>query len=406
MHAGAHALAGKLLVTSVPQPHPSSGTSAPLRRAMSLLLVEDDRADARLVTEFLRRSRFFAHDITAATDQAEAIACAGEKPFDLVILDYWLRTEASLPLSSSWTAAFAGLPILLVTSVDVADIQSLALACGASGYLHKNDLSPSSLDAVIRTLLHSRQSEQRLRDTLSHRPAEAGKPRETAQGSSLNVVSTLNAVHGFAQLLASDTRDVLPGADTAGYIDLIKQGSETLIDIFHGYLSRAEAGDGAPRLVFQHEDIGKIIKSVALTTQHQCHDKGHTLLVSTIGGPVHADVDKMAIYQMLLNLVTNAVKFSPRETTITLVLTDLGDRFDISLGDQGIGMSRDEVATALKRCSFGMAPAGIPEPGLGLGLLVVSSIVEMHGGEMRIDSLKGWGTTVHVTLPVRRARLN
>ena len=382
----------------------SSQTSA--RRAMSVLLVEDDRADARLVTEFLRRSRFFNHEIIPAGDQTEAIGLASERSFDLVILDYWLRTQASLPLSAGWAAAFPSMPILLVTSVDVADVQSLALSCGANGYLHKNDLSPSALDAVIRTLLHSRQSEQRLRQTLSLRPQDAGRLRENVHEMSHEALSTLNAAHGFAQILSSDSRDVIPGADTAGYIDLIRQGSETLIDILHSYLSRAETADGVPRLVFQREDIGKIIKSVALTAQHQCHDKGHALLVSTIGGPVHAEVDKTAVYQMLLNLLTNAIKYSPRETMIALVLTDLGDRFKVSLSDQGIGMTTEETAFALQRYARNVTPAEISAPGHGLGLAVVSSIVEMHGGELQIDSVKGGGTTVHVTLPVRRARLN
>ena len=376
------------------------------RRAMSILLVEDDNADARLMTEFLIRSRFFGHEVTRVTDQGQAVAAAPDKTFDLIILDYWLRTQASLPLSADWGAAFAQTPILLVTSVDVADIQSLAMSCGADGYLHKNDLSPSALDAVIRTLLHARQNEERLLEALAQKHQIAGKLRDNMAEMGHEVLSTLNAVHGFAQILSTDSRDVAPGADTSGYIDLIKQGSETLIDILHSYLTRAEAPEKSPKLTFRLEDIGKIIKSVALTAQHQCSGLGHTLLVSVIGGPVHAEVDKTALYQMLLNLVTNAIKYSPRETTMTLVLTDMGERFRIALSDQGIGMSKEEIALALQRYVRLATPEQIAAPGHGLGLAVVSSIVEMHGGEMQIESAKGWGTTVNVTLPVKRARLN
>ena len=383
------------------------GQAAPApRRPMSVLLVEDDNADARLLTEFLIRSRFFAHEVTRVTDQAAAVAAAPDKKFELVILDYWLRTQASLPLGADWAAAFHQTPILLVTSVDAADIQSLALACGADGYLHKNDLSPSALDAVIRTLLHARQTEGRLLAALAQKPNAAGKLRENRAETSHDALSTLNAVHGFAQILSSDSRDVIPGADTSSYIDLIKQGSETLIDILHGYLTRAENPEKTPKLTFRLEDIGKIIKSVALTAQHQCSGMGHTLLVSVIGGPVHAEVDKTAIYQMLLNLVTNAVKYSPRETTMTLVLTDMGERFRIALSDQGVGMSKDEIAAAMQRHMRPPRPEEIDAPGRGLGLAVVSSIVEMHGGAMHIESEKGWGATVNVTLPVKRARLN
>ena len=164
---------------------------------MALLLVEDDAADARLVTEFLARSRFFAHDIARAPDQAAAVALAGDTRFDVVILDYWLRTQASLPLSASWSSAFGNAPIVLVTSVDAADIQALALSCGASGYLHKNDLSPSALDAVIRTMLHARQSETRLRAALSEKSESAahGAIQNNRQAMNHEALSTLNAAY-------------------------------------------------------------------------------------------------------------------------------------------------------------------------------------------------------------------
>jgi signal transduction histidine kinase len=378
---------------------------------MTLLLVEDDHADARLVTEFLIRSRFFEHEVVRAASQAEALALGEDRTFDLVILDYWLRTEASLPLNRSWAATFPGAPILLVTSVDASDIQALALSCGATGYLHKNDLSPSALDAVIRTMLHACESERKLRETLAGQPGEPNAARaaahdETAHGKSREVLSTLNAMHGFARLLSTDSRDVLPGMDTAGYIDLLKQGSDTLVDILRSYLSRATSADGAPKLVFQRADIGKIIKSAALTVQHQCHDRGHTLLESTIGGPVQAEVDKAAIYQMLLILLTNAVKRSPRESTITIVLTDMGERCKVAVSDQGVGMTKEEAASALARSARILTTAEIVQPGPGQGLAVVASIAELHRGSVDIESTKGWGTTVEVTLPVKRARLN
>ena len=112
MVAGDPAAAAMSDPASLVSPAPPGGQPS-ARRVMSVLLVEDDRSDARLLTEFLRRSRFFDHAITAAGDQDAAIALSREKPFDLVILDYWLRTQASLPLSPGWSAAFPAVPILL-----------------------------------------------------------------------------------------------------------------------------------------------------------------------------------------------------------------------------------------------------------------------------------------------------
>ena len=399
------------------------------RQPMTVLLVEDDAADARLMTEFLSRSRFFEYRITLAACAADALALGRDHAFDVLVLDYWLRGEASLPLRPDWDNVFAAVPTLLVTSVDAADIQSLALDCGARAYLHKNDASPSALDAVIRTMLHVRARAPQLAwpAAASGGAAAAGARQAAGEGT----LAALADMHGFARVLSAGTRDIVPGAESAGYMELIRQGSETLIDILRGYLHRSASGASA-RPDFARTDVGNIVSSVALTTRHRCAEKGHTLLVSTIGGPVLAEVDKAVVFQMLLCLISNAVKFSPRESTITLVLADRKDHCTIAVSDQGIGMSRETVTLALERARAMMASPAVAarllggqashglgerfgdEPGeaLGeglrerLGLAFVAIVVELHRGTIDIESVEAMGTRVLVTLPVRRARVN
>jgi signal transduction histidine kinase len=384
------------------------------REPMTVLLVEDDDADARLMGEFLNRSRYFDYRLTRAMNQAEAIALGADQDFDFVILDYWLRSQASLPLTEDWGGIFGGLPILLVTSVDVADIQALALDCGANGYLHKNDLSPSALDAVIRTMLHDRaRGAPQSRGTAA--VADTDPSHDRRESVPRAALSALADVHGFTRFLSTESRDVLPSFDTAGYIELVRQCTDTLIDILRGFILRAENREKAPRPAFARADVGKVVASAALTLQHHCEAKRQTLLVSTIGGPIVAEIDKAALYQALVNLIANAIAFSPRDTTLTLVLTDMGDHFKLALSDQGVGMKPAELAKVVERARLLVSPeelaalhgiATAQPPTKGLGLAVVATIVEMHDGRFDIESRPGWGTTVTLRLPVKRPRLN
>ena len=113
---------------------------------------------------------------------------------------------------------------------------------------------------------------------------------------------------------------------------------------------------------------------------------------------MHGDPGKLQ--QMLLNLMSNAVKFTDPGGSVTVTAEAAGDgRVMLQVADTGIGMSRDEIPTAL--AVFGQVDSRLARryEGTGLGLPLVRAIVELHGGEIVIDSAVGEGTTVTVLLP-------
>jgi len=113
---------------------------------------------------------------------------------------------------------------------------------------------------------------------------------------------------------------------------------------------------------------------------------------------MHAD--PRSVRQILLNLMSNAVKFTPHFGTITLSVRRSGDTgIALQVADSGIGMSPEEIVKALE--PYGQVESDLSKKhkGTGLGLPLVKSLAELHGGSMRVESERGKGTTVTVFLP-------
>lgn len=376
------------------------------RIPLVVLLVEDDPADAKIMRRFLEKSRFFNMSVTHASDMPSARGELSNAHFDVLILDYWMRAEPSLSVLGNDGDLICDVPAVVVSSVDVADVQAIGLQAGALGYLHKNDLSSSTMDAVLRTLLHTRLKEMRLKQSLITSERDERELRGQVEEMAHEVLSTLNAVHGFAELMEVGGKAADMRIDTTRYPQLIKQGSERVIALVQRYLANIDTENFCAELIYEQIDVTDVARAAFQTMQGQCQKRGQNLELITEPGELMAEVDSTAMYQMLVNLIGNASKYSAEHSPIRVALVDLGPDIKVQVIDQGIGMTEIEVGVALRRYARVMAPSELVATGHGLGMTIVTSIVDLHSGSIAIESAKGWGTTVTVTLPKVRPEFN
>jgi len=125
------------------------------------------------------------------------------------------------------------------------------------------------------------------------------------------------------------------------------------------------------------------------------------LLVPVDVGAIEAD--ELRFKQVVVNLLTNAVKFTPAGGTISVEVTGTDDRVVLEVRDSGIGIATEDQPLVFERFFRGAAAADGAVSGSGLGLAVVKAIVDAHAGVVGVDSAEGKGTTVRVELPVRQA---
>ena len=117
-------------------------------------------------------------------------------------------------------------------------------------------------------------------------------------------------------------------------------------------------------------------------------------------GPIMVEGEEASLRQVIVNLVTNALTYTPQTATITVHAASLVDKVVLEVEDTGPGMSPDDASKAFDR--FWRAEASRTRPGSGLGLSIVAGIVAAHGGEVTLASDKSRGTAVRVVLPLTR----
>jgi two-component system cell cycle sensor histidine kinase PleC len=208
----------------------------------------------------------------------------------------------------------------------------------------------------------------------------------------------LNAIIGFSDMLGSQT--VTSPEKVTQYAGYIKQAAEHLLALINGILDVSKIQAGKLSVDREPVDFPPILASCLLITEAKAREK--TIAVESIISPSLPRIfgDQLRLKQILINLLGNAVKFTPEGGRIKIEAAPLQEGYAaISVTDTGGGMTPEEVGTAMR--PFGQVETAFNKrhEGTGLGLPIAYALARMHGGDLRIDSQKGVGTRVTIILP-------
>ncbi|MEA2629578.1 MAG: hypothetical protein QOJ10_2038 [Chloroflexota bacterium] len=208
----------------------------------------------------------------------------------------------------------------------------------------------------------------------------------------------LNSILGFSELLIDSTNGQFPDATRTRFLEQIHSSGKHLLGLINDILdlSKIEAGQMELRLqtVAVAEVIGQVVSTVEpLAAKKQIHLESEAASV----GEVRADEGKLR--QMVLNLASNAIKFTPEGGTVRITAARVGDRLEIVVSDDGIGIAEQDIQRVFKE--FQQVDTGIDrmQQGTGLGLSLTRSFAILHGGDVRVESELGKGSRFMIDLP-------
>lgn len=205
----------------------------------------------------------------------------------------------------------------------------------------------------------------------------------------------LNAILGFADLMKAEVRGPLPEA-YKDYPAIIHESGQDLMLLVDDILDLAKAEASGHRLDLEPVDLIASGASIVRQMSDQADRSGVKLILKETD-EVWAEADARAVRQIWQNLVSNAIKYSSEGGSVTLSAEKSAGAVALSVKDRGAGMSQDDLDRIATPFAQGDNAKG--RAGTGLGLAVVHRFVELHGGKVVIDTAKGKGTLVRVTLP-------
>ncbi|WP_185973669.1 ammonium transporter [Ferrovibrio terrae] len=215
----------------------------------------------------------------------------------------------------------------------------------------------------------------------------------------------LNAVIGFSEILTNELFGHLGDTRYREYASDILASGRHLLSLVNDLLDHTRIEAGHMELSEAELDVQEQAEATLRLMRERAATANVALQGSFPDVLPYLMADERAFRQMLLNLLGNAVKFTPAGGTVTLVARLEGDgRLAIAIRDTGIGMKREEVPRALEPFVQLHHHMNKAYGGTGLGLPLVQALMRLHGGSITIDSVEGSGTTVTIRFPRQRVR--
>jgi two-component system cell cycle sensor histidine kinase PleC len=212
----------------------------------------------------------------------------------------------------------------------------------------------------------------------------------------------LNAINGFSEILSEEMYGPLGDERYKGYAQDILASGQHLLDMINDILDMAKIEAGKMTVELQPIDLVDPVDAAVRMIRRKAEDKGIKMsLVANEGLPL-VDADHRAIRQMILNLVSNAIKFTDEGGEIRVSIDQKGDQLRVAVKDNGIGIPEEALPRLAAPFEQVTETRDRNYEGTGLGLALTKSFAEMHGGKLVIASQEGKGTQVSFFLPISK----
>lgn len=376
-----------------------------------VLLVEDDEDDYLLTRDLLAETNEGNYALDWAASYDEGLRRIASGHYDLCLLDYRLGAQSGLDFLRELRRFDDPVPVILLTGQGERKIDVQATQFGAWDYLSKQELElcPMLLERAIRYGIASKQHEKgRLQLALAREAQRQAETANHAKDEFLAIIAhelrgPLNAMTAWAGVLQQPELDT---ALTAKAVSAIERSVKQQVRMVEDLLDITRIVQGTLDIEKRAVELASVVEEALGTVRPMAEAQSIALEVTSDPalGVVLADPGRLQ--QIVVNLLSNSIKFTPKagriEIRLERVQDSTGPQAQLTVKDTGAGIDPAFLPYVFERYRQAPDSPSGKQRGLGLGLALVRSLVELHGGSVRAESPgEGLGATFTVRLPLR-----
>lgn len=370
----------------------------------TILVVDDNPGTLYATSRTLKNAGFV---IAQATNGSDAVHhAASGNLVDLIVLDVNLPDQDGFEVCRQIRARTPGIhiPVIYLSASFVTDVDKvIGFEAGADGYL-THPVDPTVLVATVGAFLRARAVEaERQRLLISERTAREEAERanrakdEFLATLSHELRSPLNAIIGWAEVLRANPALEKDALDA---VSVIVRNARFQAQLISDLLDVSRITAGKLQLTIEHVEARELVEEAVNLMHHAAQTKNITVDWSVDPNVAWLRGDSARLQQILTNLVGNAIKFSPANSLVTISVRRVNGNAEISVQDQGRGIAPEDMPRIFDRFWQQDTSSRRVHTGLGLGLAIVRSLAEMHGGAVSVTSEgEGKGARFSVLIP-------
>ena len=368
------------------------------RSDYKILIVDDVISNVLLLKILLTNEKF---QVCTANNGTSCIEMAKKEHPDLILLDVMMPDingfDTAVVLKKDETTR--EIPIIFLTALNTPQDLVHGFQVGASDFLtkpfNKEELVMrvnQQISLVAAKRIIERQNEE-LRATLNNRDKMYSVIAHDLRSPMASIRMVLNLV------VQSSTPETV-GPELYTLLDQANRESEEVHDLLDNLLKWTKSQTGRLTVVKQELDLNDIIPGVVEIFVAIAATKHIKLDLQPTGAPLKVEADNDMLKTVVRNFLSNAIKFSPEDSTIEIIMAEDNGFAKVSVRDHGVGIAADRIETIFHKGETTYGTGG--EEGSGLGLQLCQDFARKNGGDCTVESVEGQGSTFSVLIPLKQ----
>ncbi|MEW9796562.1 response regulator [Alteromonas sp. CYL-A6] len=365
-----------------------------------VLLVEDDEDDYLLTSDYLSRFDNPTFQVSWVTNSADALDSLQRRRFDLCLLDYMLGAENAIDVLGMLKSNQITLPVIILTGHSDPHADEEVMRAGAADYLQKSEIETPRFMRTIRYAMVRREIENERVER--HKIEQKNKAKDKFLAHLGHELRTpLTSILGYTELLLDDRKN----REIEQELSIIHSNGKHLLSLLNDLLDMSRLMAEKLELTRKDISLSAMMSDIYSLMNLSAKDKGLMLVVdSETAVPARIHTDPTRLRQVLINLISNAIKFTDHgqiDISVELLPAAGVNQRPLLLfrvSDTGIGMPQEKLDSIFQPFEQLEDVMRANHGGAGLGLAICRELVSLMGGEISVESVMGRGSTFSFTL--------